>query len=131
MIDKQFLKFMTSYEATSSRIVNATFKIGSVSQTFIQGYAPDSSYPDKEVEEFYNSLQQKISSLPKSEELILMGDFNAKVGSDQHEAWPEVVGRYGLGNDNNRDLQLLQFCAINNLTICNTQFNHKPGHRTT
>ena len=61
---------------------------------------------------------------------ILLGDFNAKVG-DQHSVWPEVVDRYGLGEVNDRGLQLLQFCAINNLVISNTLFRHSKKRRAT
>ena len=61
---------------------------------------------------------------------ILLGDFNAKVGH-KHSVWPEVVGRYGLGEVNDRGLQLLQFCAINNLVISNTLFRHSKKRRAT
>ena len=80
-----------------------------------QVYAPDSSYGKDVVEEFYDMLQSKIDAIPK-----IMGDFNAIVGSDQQQVWPEAVGRYKLGETNDRGVQLILFCVINDLAISNT-----------
>ena len=52
-----------------------------------------------------------------------MGDFNAKVGM---EAMEDVVGKFGIGNRNEREDRLIEFCQINNLTISNTWFQHHP-----
>ena len=71
-----------------------------------QIYAPDSSYPDKDKDEFYNILQQEITKLPRKCRFILMGDFN------------------GTGNMNENGKRLLQFCAINDLGIINTMYKH-------
>ena len=89
-----------------------------------------SNYSEDIVEEFHDMIQSKIDALPRNNAYILLGDFNAKVG-DQHSVWPEVVGRYGLGEVNDRGLQLLQFCAINNLVISNTLFRHSKKRRAT
>ena len=62
---------------------------------------------------------------------MLIGDFNAKVGGNQFDTWPEVVGRYGLGLGNDRGSHLLQFCAINKLIIGNTLFRHNETRRFT
>ena len=54
-----------------------------------------------------------------------MGDFNAKVGADSHINWPSEVGKFGLSTRNERGERLLQFCAINGLTVVNTLYKHK------
>ncbi len=122
---------MTSYECFNGRLVSATFDTVDGPTTIFQAYAPDSSYSEDIVEEFYDMLQSKIDALPKNQTYIVMGDFNAKVGSDQQHVWPEAVGRYGLGEANDRGLQLLQFCAINDLVISNTLFRHSKKRRAT
>ena len=94
-------------------------------------YAPDSNYPDDVVDEFYDSLQQHINSLPSQNKYMIMGDFSAKVGEDQHLNWPNVVGSFGLGTANERGQKLLQFCAINELVITNTLFRHSEKRRIT
>ena len=48
--------------------------------TFIQLYAPDTSYSDDDVEDFYNTIQNLINAVPNRDELIIMDDFNAKFG---------------------------------------------------
>jgi len=131
IVEKQFAKHLTSYECYSERLISATFATDEGPTTIFQVYAPDSSYSDELVESFYDTLQSKIDTVPKNHNYILLGDFNAKVGGDQHDTWPEVVGRYGLGKANERGLQLLQFCAINNLVISNTLYRHSEKRRAT
>ena len=54
-----------------------------------------------------------------------MGDFNVKVGANSHINWPSEVGKFDLGIGNERGERLLQFCAINGLTVVNTLYKHK------
>ena len=97
----------------------------------IQVYAPDTSYTDTEMELFYDELQSKINQLPPNHKYIILGDMNAKVGRDSYSNWPSVVGIYGVGRCNERGERLLQFCAINNLTIVNTLYKHNLSRRIT
>ena len=99
--------------------------------TFFTVYAPDSSYDDVEVDSFYDELQIEINRLPRKNNIVILGDFNASVGEDTYSDWPEVVGKYGFGQHNQRGLQLLQFRAINELIISNTIFSHKNERRYT
>ena len=92
-----------NYECLSQN----TYRIGD--------YAPDSTYDDDEVENFYNILQKKIDNIPKKSTILLIGDFNARVGTDYTESMPEVVGKYSLGEANELGLRLLQFCSSTNM----------------
>lgn len=131
IIDKTVFQQLTHYECHSERIISATFKFDTQEFTFIQVYAPDSTYNESAIEDFYNQLQSIVNNTNKKANIILMGDFNAKVGGNSHENWPEVVGKYGLGTSNERGNNLLQFCSINNLVITNTIFRHKNKRRAT
>ena len=91
---------MTSYTLTSERIMSVTFKTNTGLVTIIQVYAPDSSYDDDEIENFYDILQQKIDNIPKKSTIILIGDFNTRVGTNHAESMPEVVGKYSLAETN-------------------------------
>ena len=62
---------------------------------------------------------------------LTIGEFYANVRQHQHENWPSVVGRYGIRLGNERGNTLLQFCAINQLTPCNTMYIHKPKRKVT
>ena len=78
---------------------------------------------------FYGALREAITSIPKEERLLIMGDFNAQVGR-QHEIW-DALGHYGIGKMNSNGLNLLQLCSEFNLAICNTFFHQKLKHKVT
>ena len=67
-------------------------------------------------EKFYEDLNSVLSSVPKQDKLILLWDFNARVGQD-HESWAGVLGTQGIGSCNDNGLLLLQTCASHNLLI--------------
>ena len=73
---------------------------------------------------FYEVLQLKLNH--QMFDHLTIGDFNAKVTQHQHQSWPSVVGRYGIGQENDRGNTWQQFCAINQLTLSNTLYTNKP-----
>ena len=75
--------------------------------TIISAYAPTMTNPDDVKEKFYEDLNSVLSSVPKQDKLILLGDFNARVGQD-HESWAGVLGTQGIGSCNDNGLLLLQ-----------------------
>ena len=131
IIEKELSKCMTTFSSISERVMSVTLQMVSGITTVIQVYAPDSTYDDDEVESFYNTLQQTIDSIPRKSTVLLMGDFNAKVGTNYTESMPDVVGKYSLGETNERGLRLLQFCSLNKYVLTNTVYNHKPNRRFT
>ncbi|XP_076462059.1 uncharacterized protein LOC143294568 [Babylonia areolata] len=86
-----------------------------------------SSGPTKD--QFYEELDTTIRDIPATEQLYLLGDFNARVGSD-HNSWPSCIGRFGIGKLNENGQRLLELCSYHNLCITNTFFSTKPHHRT-
>ena len=86
----------------------------------IQAYAPTSNAEEAEVEQFYEDLQELT---PKKDVLFIIGDWNAKVGSQET---PGVTGKFGLGMRKEAGQRLIQFCQENTLVIENTLFQqHK------
>ena len=91
--------------------------------TVIQIYAPTSNAEENEVEQFYEDLQDLLELTPKKDVLFIIGDWNAKVGSQET---PGVTGKFGLGMQNEAGQRLIQFCQENALVIANTRFQqHK------
>ena len=131
VINKELSKCMTSYTLTSERIMSVTFKTNTGLVTTIQVYAPDSNYDDNEIENFYNILQQKTDNIPKKSTIILTGNINARVDTNHAESMLEVVGKYGLGETNERGLRLLHFCSVNKYVLTNTIYKHEPNRRFT
>ena len=91
--------------------------------TVIQGYAPTSNTEEAEAEWFYEDLQDLLELTPKKDVLFIIGDWNAKVGS---QGIPGVTGKFGLGLRNEGGQRLIDFCQENALVIANTLFQqHK------
>ena len=92
---------------------------GSFSITVIQVYAPTSNTEKTEVERFYEDLQDLLELTPKEDILFVIGDWNAKVGSQET---PGVTGKFGLGVWNEAGQRLIEFCQENPRAIANTLF---------
>ena len=89
----------------------------------IQVYVPTSNTEESEVEQFYEDLQELLELTPKRDVLFIIGDWNAKVGSQET---PGVTGKFGLGIWNEAGQSLIEFCQENPLVIANTLFQqHK------
>ena len=88
--------------------------------TVIQVYAPISNAKEAEVDLFYEDPQNLLELTPQKDVLFIIGDWNAKVGSQ------ETTGKFGLGIRNEAGQRLLEFCQENPLFIANTLFQqHK------
>ena len=88
------------------------------------------TYADEEKEAFYQLLSDTIHATPKNDKLLLLGDFNARVGSNC-TAWPSVLGPHGMGKENSNGLLLLTLCSEEELTITNTLFKQPEIHKAT
>ena len=85
----------------------------------IQVYAPNSNTEEAEVERFYEDLQDLLELTSEKDVLFVIGDWNAKVGSQET---PGVTGKFGLGVQNEARQRLIEFCQENALVIANTLF---------
>ena len=91
--------------------------------TVSQVYAMTSNAEEAEVEQFYEDLQDLVELTPPKDVLFIIGDWNAKVGSQET---PGVTGKFGLGVQNEAGQRLIEFCQENALIIANTLFQqHK------
>ena len=85
----------------------------------IQVYAPTSNAEEAEVEQFHEDLQDLLELTPKKDVLFIIGDWNAKVGSQET---PEVTGKFGLGVRNEARQRIIEFYQENALVIANIIF---------
>ena len=91
--------------------------------TVIQVYAPTSNTEEAEVEQFYEDLQDLLELKPPKDVLFIIGDWNAKVGSQETSG---VTGKFGLAIRNEAGQRLIEFFQENALVIANTLFQqHK------
>ena len=82
----------------------------------IQAYAPTSNPEEAQVEWLYEDLQDLSELTPKKDVLFIIGDWNAKVGSQET---PGVTGKFGLGVQNKAGQRLVEFCQENALVRAN------------
>ncbi|CAF4017350.1 unnamed protein product [Rotaria magnacalcarata] len=93
--------------------------------TIIQIYAPTTEAEESTIEDFYMELQQTLDDIPKKDAVLIIGDWNAKVGET---AVPGVAGKFGLGKRNEAGEKLIDFCQENHMIITNTCFQ-QPKRR--
>ena len=107
----------------NDRIISLHFQGKPFNITVIQVYVPKSIVEESEVEQFYEDLQDIQELTPQKDVLFIIGDWNAKVGSQET---PGVTGKFGLGVQNEAGKRLIEFCQENALVIANTLFQqHK------
>ena len=92
--------------------------------TVIQVYAPTSNAEEAEVEWFYEDIQDLLELTPPKDVLFIIGDWNAKVGSQET---PGVTGKFDLGVQNEAGQRIIEFCQENTLVIANTLFQQRKG----
>ena len=103
-------------------MISARFQGKPLNITVIKVNAPTSN-AEAEAEGFYEDLQDLPEITPKKDVLFILGDWNAKVGSQEI---PGITGKFGLGVQNEVGQRLTEFCQQNTLVIANTVFQqHK------
>ena len=90
----------------NNRIISVHFQGKPFNITVIQVYAPTSNGEEAEVERFYEDLQDLLELTPAKDVLFIIGDWNAKVGSQET---PGVTGKFGLGIRNEAGQGLIEF----------------------
>ena len=103
----------------TDRMISVHFQGKPCNITVSQVYTPTSNAEEAEVERFYEDLQDLLELTPKKDVLFIIGDWNAKVGSQET---PGVTGKFGPGIQNEAGQRLIEFCQENALVITNTFF---------
>ena len=97
--------------------------------TIVSAYAPTMTNADEVKDKFYDDLDSVISAAHRTDKLILLGDFNSRVGTD-HQTREGVIGSEGVGECNSNGLLLLRKCAEHELLITNTVFRLPTRRKT-
>ncbi|XP_068703763.1 craniofacial development protein 2-like [Montipora foliosa] len=111
------LRILALRMKTSARFVN-----------IISAYAPTLTSIPEAKDQFYEALQETLSGIPSSEGIYLLGDFNARVGTDW-QAWPTCLGHFRFGRMNKNGQRLLELCCHHGLCITNSYFKCKELHK--
>ncbi|XP_071956845.1 craniofacial development protein 2-like [Antedon mediterranea] len=112
----------------TARILSLRLSTSSGTVNILSIYAPTLCSTPESKDEFYEELDSAIRGISDTEHLYLLGDFNARVGSD-HYSWPRSIGHFGVGRLNENGQRLLELCSYHDLCITNTFFSTKPQHK--
>ncbi|XP_052738156.1 uncharacterized protein LOC128198192 [Bicyclus anynana] len=127
-IVKKYLKEnILNFNGLSERVAILNLSFDKLKLSIIQVYAPTEAAPDEDIKEFYKTLNTALSMSNRN--VIVMGDFNAKIG--QAKSGENSIIKYGYGTRNGRGEMLIEFAFENNLPILNTFFKKKDKRRWT
>ena len=106
MLNKRVRKAVLGCSLKNDRMISVHLQGKPFNIRVIQVYAPTSNAEETEVEQFYEDLQDLLELTPKKDVLFIIGDWNAKVGSQET---PGVTGKFGLGIQNEAGQRLIDF----------------------
>ena len=124
IVNKRVRNAVLGCNLKNDRMISAPFQGQPLNITVIQAYAPTSNDEEAKVEWFYEDLQDLLELTPKKDVLFIIGDRNAKVGSQET---PGITGKFGLGVRNEAEQRLIEFCQENALVRANTLFQQHKG----
>ena len=123
MVNKRVRNAVLGCNLKNDRMISVRLKGKPFNITVIQVYAPTSNAEEAEVERFYEDIQDLLELTPLKDVLLIIGEWDAKVGSQET---PGVTGKFGLGMRNEAGKKLIEFCRENALVMANTLFQqHK------
>ena len=123
MVNKRVQNAVLGWNLKNNRMISVRFQGKPFNITVIQVCAPTINAEEAEVEWFYEDLQDLLELTPKKDVFFIIGDWNAKVGSQEI---PGVTGKFGLGVQNEVEQRLTEFGQENALLKANTLFQqHK------
>ena len=123
MVNKRVRNAVLGCSLKNDRMISVYFQGKPFNIIVIQVYTPTSNSEEAEDERFCEDLQDLLELTPPKDVLFIIGDWNAKVGSQET---PGVTGKFGLGIWNKAGQRLIEFCQENALVITNTLFQqHK------
>ncbi|KAF7240922.1 Craniofacial development protein 2 [Varanus komodoensis] len=116
IVNKRAGKAVLGYNLQNDRMISIRIQGKPFNITVVQVYAPTTGADEGEVDRFYEGLQHLLELTPKNDVLIIMGDWNAKVGSQKITG---ITGKFGLGVQNEAGHRLVEFCQENIMVIAN------------
>ena len=130
LINKSLANNVTEFKSVSDRLAFIILKINTnYSVKIVQVYAPTTAHEDEEVEELYDELAD-IMDNKTTHYTIVMGDFNAKIGS-RNQGEENVMGKFGFGTRNERGQRLIEFALRSKLFIANSKFKKNINRKWT
>ena len=119
IVNKRAQNAVLGCNLKNDRMISVRLQSKPFNITVIQVYAPTTNVKEAEVEWFCEDLKDLLELTLLKDVLFIIGDWNAKVGSQEI---PGVTGKFGFGVQNEAEQRLTEFCQENALVIANTLF---------
>ena len=130
LLSKRARNALVEWKPINSRLAKARFGSRQGTITMIVCYSPIEADTENEKDVFYDRLQEEVTLTQKHDILIIVGDFNAKIGCN-NTGFENIMGRFSSGLRNGNGTRLVQMCSNNNLIIGGSLFKHKKIHLDT
>ena len=117
IVNKRVQNAVLGRNLKNDKMISVRFQVKPLNFMVIQVYPRNSNTEEVEVEQFYEYQQDLLELTPKKDVLFIIGDWNAKVGSQETLG---ITGKFGLGVQNEAREKLTEFCQKNALLIANT-----------
>ena len=122
-VSKEINRSILGIWPVSERIIMIKIKATPFNINIVQVYAPTTESTEEEIESFYHQLNETLAQCKSQEVKVVMGDLNAKVGSERRGT---AVGPFGLGQCNERGELWADWCEEKDLVILNTWYKQHP-----
>lgn len=130
LINKVLCNNVMEVSSVSTRVAYVIIRLTKrYSLKIVQVYAPTSKCSDDEIEAVYEDIDKAIHNTTKTHFVVVMGDFNAKVGVQ--ERGESAIGPHGFGSRNQRGQMLVNFLESQRLFLMNSFFQKKPQRKWT
>ena len=130
IIGRKYASTLLQWKPISERLMYVRLNSKQTKLSVIVAYAPINDADEEDKDQFYSALQAVLDDIPRHDVMLLMGDFNAKVGSNNMNR-ERVMGRHGLGDLTDNGERLVGLCEENDLVVGGTLFAHKNIHKLT
>lgn len=130
LIKKEHKTNIINFTGLSERVALLQLTFNGRDLSIIQAYAPTETAKEEEVEAFYKTLKEAHNLAENCKNLMVIGDFNAKIGMPKPSE-NLIMGRYGYGKRNKRGERLIQYAFEHKLSIMNTHFKKKNNRKWT
>lgn len=128
-VRNSLIKMIETPSKGTERILKLKLNTTQGSVHLISAYAPTNTASDEAKALFYEALNDLITEIPTQDQIVILGDLNARVGND-YDSWPTCLGKHGIGTVNENGQRILEFCTLHNMCITNTLFPQRPHLKT-
>ena len=122
LLSERLLQSVVEWREESPRLMWVRVKLGRECWAFVSAYGPGSENNREVVEEFWNDLSECVESLKMRNNVVLLGDLNARVGDEVIEG---ICGKHGVAGRNESGELLLNVCSEHELVVGNTFFKKR------